>query len=62
MNCAFCGCRMADNTNDATCWSCGVGYTDGKLVDYAKVGNIWKSIPAGCLLIVDLEHCTEEIK
>ena len=74
MKCGFCNCRMAEGENDGsqgswdgfnykrTCWSCGVGYTEHKLTEYAHVGSPWKPIPEGCLLVIELEHCTKEIK
>jgi hypothetical protein len=61
MNCGFCGCSMAGSiTTYPTCWSCGVGYTDGKLVEYVMTGRRWETIPEGCLMV--LNKCTEEIK
>ena len=73
MNCGFCNCRMVEGGKEPsgvwdgfnykkTCWGCGVGYTFNKLTDYAHVGSPWKPIPEGCLLVIELEHCTEEIK
>lgn len=74
MKCGFCGIKMAENTEsdkdtniDQTCWGCGAGYTNGKLVEYAHVGAPWKLIPDGCLMVINLEiaegiNLTEEIK
>ena len=70
MNCAFCGCRMIEWDKsripgygvDYTCHSCCVSYTEKNITHYTHVGGIWKFIPEGCLMIVELEYSSEEIE
>ena len=69
MKCGFCGCNMARGVGASierwvynTCLSCCVNYTGTDITHYTHVGASWKPIPEGCLLIVELEHSSEEIQ
>lgn len=58
MNCGFCGFRLIEGY----CWSCCVAYYGNDLTHSGHVGSSWKPIPEGCLLVINRERCTEEIK
>jgi hypothetical protein len=55
MRCGFCGHSMAGNwvSKHSFCGFCRAGYTNNTLTKYTGKENIWKSIPAGCLMVIE---------